>query len=191
MQRLNSISPVAASRAATLAGAARIADGVLQLLHSQRNAGSRVVGLAGNLNLAFVAIALAATAPCLVVLGPRTLTRRADRRRGRGSGNIPARGRLPDLDRQPARHRPVPSHRRTRQPGVVRRAGDDAVSLVRGGCVRPAIALGLPAAWICAIPLATVGGCALAGAYFLTVGYLLVTHRLEGHGGRRLAAAQI
>ena len=69
MQRLNSISHTAASRAATLAGAALIADGVLQLLHSQKHAGSRVVGLAGNLNLMFVAIALAAMAPCLVVLG--------------------------------------------------------------------------------------------------------------------------
>src|SRR5581483_6786805 len=50
-------------------GAALIADGIVQVVHSQATAGSRVVGLAGNLNLAFVAVALVAMAPCLVALG--------------------------------------------------------------------------------------------------------------------------
>ena len=66
-----------------------------------------------------------------------------------------------------------------------------AVTLVRSGRVHPTIALALPVTWICAIPLTTVGGCALAGAYFLAVGHLLMTHRLDGRRGRRLAVAQI
>src|SRR5579871_134412 len=68
MSTLNPISNSAAGRAAMVAGCAFAADGVVQVLHSQRHAGSRVVGLAGNLNLAFVAIGLLAMAPALLAL---------------------------------------------------------------------------------------------------------------------------
>ncbi len=190
MQRLNSISHTAASRAATLAGAALIADGVLQLLHSQKHAGSRVVGLAGNLNLMFVAIALAAMAPCLVVLGRLGRSRAAET-----AGAVAAAGTC--LLAVGCLTSIVNQHDLAVFPAIAGLANlawfggvvTIGVSLVRGGRVRPPIALGLPATWICAIPLATIGGCALAGAYFLTVAYLLVTHRLEGRGGRRLAVA--
>ncbi len=54
-----------------------------------------------------------------------------------------------------------------------------AVSLKRAGKVPPAVAVGLPIAWVATIPLATVGGGVIAGAYYLAVGYLLVNHSAE------------
>ena len=54
-----------------------------------------------------------------------------------------------------------------------------AVSLKRAGKVPPAVAVGLPIAWVATIPLATVGGGVIAGAYYLAVGHLLVNHSTE------------
>jgi hypothetical protein len=54
-----------------------------------------------------------------------------------------------------------------------------AVSLKRAGKVPPAVAVGLPITWVATIPLATVGGGVIAGAYYLAVGHLLVSHTLE------------
>ena len=54
-----------------------------------------------------------------------------------------------------------------------------AVSLKRAGTVRNAVALGLPLAWVATIPLATVGGGVLSGAYYLAIGYLLATGALD------------
>ena len=50
-----------------------------------------------------------------------------------------------------------------------------AVSLKRAGTVRNAVAVGLPLAWVATIPLATLGGGVLSGAYYLAIGYLLAT----------------
>jgi hypothetical protein len=49
-----------------------------------------------------------------------------------------------------------------------------AVSLKRAAKVPTAIAVGLPLTWVATIPLATVGGGVISGAYYLALGYLLV-----------------
>jgi len=54
-----------------------------------------------------------------------------------------------------------------------------AVSLKRAEKVSGWVAVGLPVAWVATIPLATIGGGAIAGAYFLAVGYLLVNDAIE------------
>jgi hypothetical protein len=40
------------------------------------------------------------------------------------------------------------------------------------------VAIGLPIAWIGTIPLATLGGGLITGAYFLAVGYLLLNEAI-------------
>ena len=62
-----------------------------------------------------------------------------------------------------------------------------AVSLKRAGRVPAAVAVGLPITWVATIPLATLGGGVLAGAYYLAIGYLLASDAIE-RAGR--AAAQ-
>ena len=57
-----------------------------------------------------------------------------------------------------------------------------AVSLKRAGRVPAAVAVGLPLAWVATIPLATVGGGVIAGAYYLAVGYLLASEAIERVG---------
>ena len=54
-----------------------------------------------------------------------------------------------------------------------------AVSLKRAGRVSTAVAVGLPIAWVATIPLATVGGGAIAGVYYLAIGYLLINDAIE------------
>ena len=62
MQRLSSSSDRLAGRAAILAGVALTAGGITEIVHSQRHAGNRVVGVAGYLALSFV-VALISLAP--------------------------------------------------------------------------------------------------------------------------------
>jgi hypothetical protein len=54
-----------------------------------------------------------------------------------------------------------------------------AVALKREGSVPTAVAVGLPLSWVASIPLATVGGGVISGAYFLFVGYLLVNEAVR------------
>ena len=71
MSNLSSISDKLAGRAAILAGTAFTAGGVTQIVHSQRHAGSRVVGVAGYLALSFFVIALVSAAPSFIALARR------------------------------------------------------------------------------------------------------------------------
>jgi hypothetical protein len=71
MARFNSISDSLAGRAAMLGGAAFAAGGVITLIHSQRDAGSRVIGLTGHLVLSFFVVAMIGIAPSLVALARR------------------------------------------------------------------------------------------------------------------------
>ena len=57
-----------------------------------------------------------------------------------------------------------------------------AASLKRAGRVPTAVAVGLPIAWIGTIPLATLGGGLITGAYFLMVGSMLANERVEAAG---------
>jgi hypothetical protein len=192
MQRLKSISNRVAARAAVVAGSTLLADGVLQILHSQQNAGSRVVGLAGNLNLALVAIALVAMAPCLIALGRYGRSRVSEISSvvAAAGACLLAIGCVTSI---------VNQHDLAIFPAIAAFANaawllgmlTTAVSLKRGGRVRAAIVYGLPITWIFSIPLATHGGCVLSGAYFLAVGHLLATHRLDRRGAAQLAAAGV
>jgi hypothetical protein len=63
-----------------------------------------------------------------------------------------------------------------------------AVSLKRAGRVPRWVYLGLPFVWVAGIPLDTLGGRLIAGAYWLAVGYLLADRSLET---RRPAVATV
>lgn len=63
-----------------------------------------------------------------------------------------------------------------------------AVMLRRRGLVPLALAIGLPLAWIFALPMSALGGGLVAGAYWLTVGWLLRHDELPT-GARQPAVA--
>jgi hypothetical protein len=54
-----------------------------------------------------------------------------------------------------------------------------AVSLKRASRVTTAVAVGLPIAWAATIPLSTLGGGVIGGAYYLPIGYLLVNDAID------------
>jgi hypothetical protein len=180
MRKLKSISTTAAGRAAMVAGCFLAADGVVQVLHSQRHAGSRVVGLAGNLNLAFFAIGLIAMAPALIALvryGRSPIAEKAGLAAAAGVSLL-ALGCLSSI---------VNQHDLAIFPAIAGVAnlawlGGSivlGVSLKRAGRVSTAVAVGLPVAWVVSIPLSTLGGGLISGAYFLVIGYLLVNQAIE------------
>jgi hypothetical protein len=182
MRKLKSISTTAAGRAAMVAGCSLAADGVVQVLHTQRHAGSRVVGLAGNLNLAFFAIGLIAMAPALIALaryGRSSVAEKGGLAAAAGVSLL-ALGCLSSI---------VNQHDLAIFPAIAGVAnlawlGGSVVlgvSLKRAGRVSTAVSVGLPIAWILSIPLSTLGGSLISGAYFLTIGYLLVNQAIERH----------
>ena len=182
MQKLNSISSLMAGRSAMVAGSFLAADGVVQVVHSQRHAGSRVVGLAGNLTLAFVSLALVAMVPAFVALARYGRSALADKAAWAAAGGVVllAIGCLTSIINQ---------HDLAIFPAIAGLAnlawlGGSLVlgiSLHRGERVPKAVAIGLPVTWIFSIPLATFGGCLVSGVYFLAVGYLLVNQAIEHH----------
>jgi hypothetical protein len=180
MHKLSSISDRLAGRAALLAGAAATAGGVTEIVHSQRHSGNSVVGVAGYLTLSFFTVFLIAVAPSFIALARRAASERALKAAiGAAAGTLVL--------------------------GVTSTAslinGHDlgvfnviapltngawligsmmiAVALKRAGTVSTAVAVGLPIAWVATIPLATFGGGVIAGAYYLAIGYLLVSDALE------------
>jgi hypothetical protein len=180
MQKLSSISNKVAGRATMLGAAAFAAGGLTEIVHSQRHSGNNVVGVSGYMTLSFFVVALICVAPSFVAL---------------------ARSARPGIAQKAA----VAAAAGTFVLGVTSIAslvnGSDlslfnvvapvtnaawlfgsivlAVSLKRAGRVSAFIAVGLPCAWVAAVPLATVGGGVLAGAYYLVVGYLLANDAIE------------
>ena len=51
--------------------------------------------------------------------------------------------------------------------------------------------IGLPLAWVATIPMNMIGGALLAGAYWMTIGYLIRTDTVEASApaGRQTAVA--
>ena len=181
MQKPRSIPNSVAGRAAMVAGCALAADGVLQVFHSQRSAGSRVVGLAGNVNLVFVIIALLALVPTFVALARYGRPTKAVERAGWAAAAgvlLVAVGSLTSIINQ---------HDLSVFPLIAGPANVAwlvgmvvmAISLKRAGRVPTVVAIGLPVSYICTIPLATFGGGLGSGAYFLAVGYLLVNDAID------------
>jgi hypothetical protein len=180
MQKLSSISNKVAPKATMLAGAAFAAGGLTEIVHSQRHAGNNVVGTAGYLALSFFVVALICVAPSFVAL---------------------ARSARPGVAQKAA----VAAAAGTFVLGVTSITslvnGSDlslfnvvapvtnaawlfgsivlAVALKRAGRVSTFVAVGLPLTWVATIPLATVGGGVVAGAYYLAVGYLLANDAIE------------
>jgi hypothetical protein len=175
MQKLSSIADKFAGRAAIIAGAAFAAGGVTQIIHSQRHAGSRVVGVAGHLVLSFFVVALISAAPSFFALARRARSGAATKAAMAAAAGTAILG-LTAITSIVNGHdlglfnvlAPLTNGAWLVGSIIL------AVSLKRAGTVPTAIAVGLPITWAATIPLATVGGGVISGAYYLALGYLLV-----------------
>ena len=180
MQKISSITDKLAGRAAILAGAAFAAGGVTQIVHSQRHAGNRVVGVAGYLVLSFFVVALVSAAPTFLALSRRARSDAAAKAAVAAAAGMAVLG-LTSIASIVNGHdlglfnvvAPVTNGAWLIGSIVL------AVSLKRAGKVPTAIAVGLPITWVATIPLATVGGGVISGAYYLALGYLLAHHAGE------------
>jgi hypothetical protein len=180
MQKLSSISDKLAGRAAMLAGAAATAGGVTEIVHSQRHAGNNVVGVAGYLTLSFFTVFLISIAPSFIALARRGRSALAARAAVAAAGGTLVLG-LTSITSLINGHDLglfnviAPLTNAAWLFGAI----TIAVSLKRAGRVSTAVAVGLPIAWVATIPLATLGGGVIAGAYYLAIGYLLVNDAIE------------
>jgi hypothetical protein len=190
MTKLYSIRDSVAGRAEMFGGAAFGAAGITGLIHSQRHAGDRVIGLAGHLVLSFFLIALISIAPSLIALARRARPGIAQK-----AGPVAAAGTaLLGVTT-------ITSVVNGRDLGLFTVIAPltnaawlfgsviIAVSLKRAGTVPTAIAVGLPLTWVATVPLSTFGGSLLAGAYFLASGHLLANDAIERRPDRIVAQA--
>jgi hypothetical protein len=180
MQKLSSISTKIAPKATMLAGCALVAGGLTEIIHSQRHAGNNVEGAAGYLALSFFVVALICMAPTFVVLArsarpgiaQKAAVAAAAGTLALGAASITSLVNGSDL----ALFNVVaPVANAAWLFGSIA----IAVALKRSGRVSTFVAVGLPVAWVATIPLATVGGGVIAGAYYLAVGYLLANDAIE------------
>jgi hypothetical protein len=180
MQKLSSITDDLAGRAAILAGAAFAAGGITEIVHSQRHSGNRVVGVAGYLVLSFFVVALVSAAPSFVALARQARSDKATKASLAAAAGTAVLG-LTSIASIVNGHDlglfnvVAPLTNAAWLLGSIA----IAVSLKRAGTVPTAVAIGLPLAWMATIPLATLGGGVLSGAYYLAVGYLLAHHADE------------
>jgi hypothetical protein len=183
MYKLSSITDKFAGRAAILAGAALTAGGVTQIVHSQRGADSQVVGVAGYLTLSFFAVALLSVAPSFIALARRARSRVAAWAALAAAAGTTILG-LTSITSIVNGHDLALFNVVAPLTNAAWLAGSVvlAVSLKRARRVSAAVAVGLPLAWVATIPLATLGGGVLAGAYYLTIGYLLASEAIERAG---------
>lgn len=190
MTKIKNISEKIAGKAAMGAGAAFAAEGVVQLVNSQRDTGSKVVGLAGHLNLGFFILGLILMAPSLVVLARYSRGGAMEKVAVAMAGAVTLLG-LTSVTSLVLGHDGVWFNVIAPLTNAVWLFGSIAlaVSLKRAGRVPSAIAYGLPVAWIGTIPLATVGGGLITGGYLLTLGYLLANAALERDGAAAQALA--
>ena len=180
MQKLSRISDALTGRAAMLAGAAATAGGVTEIVHSQRHAGSNVVGVAGYLTLSFFAVFLISVAPSFLALARRARSGAAVKAAVAAGAGTLVLG-LTSITSLINGHdlgifnvvAPLTNGAWLVGSIVI------AVSLKRAGTVATAVAVGLPLAWVATIPLATFGGGVLSGAYYLAIGYGLSTRAIN------------
>jgi hypothetical protein len=180
MSKVRNITGSLAGRLAMAGGALFAADGVLQIVHSQRNTGSQVVGLAGHLNLAFFLLALILVSPMFVVLARYARPGKAEKAAlAAGLGTFVLG--VTCISSLVLGHDGVWFNVIAPLTNAAWLFGSLvlAVSLRRARRVPTIVAVGLPVAWVGAIPLATVGGGLIAGAYFLAVGYLAASEAIE------------
>ena len=180
MQKLNSITNTLAGRAAMVGGAAFAAGGVTQIVHSQRNSGNSVVGVAGYLSLSFFVVALIAIAPSFIAMARECRSGTAKKAAIAAAAGTAVLG-ITSISSLVTGHdlglfnvvAPLTNAAWLFGSIVL------AVALKREANVPTAVAVGLPLAWVASIPLATVGGGVISGAYFLFVGYLLVNEAVR------------
>jgi len=180
MHKLSRISDKLAGRAAMLAGAAAAAGGVTEIVHSQRHSGNDVVGVAGYLTLSFFTVFLISVTPSFIALARRARSGLAAKAATAAGAGTLVLG-LTSITSIVNGHdlglfnvvAPVTNAAWLIGSIII------AVSLKRAGKVSTAVAVGLPIAWVATIPLATVGGGVIAGAYYLAIGYLLVNDAIE------------
>jgi hypothetical protein len=180
MQKLSSISNKVAPKATMLAGAAFAAGGLTELVHSQRHAGNNVVGTAGYLALSFFVVALICVAPSFVALARSARPGIAHKAAVAAAGGTFVLGVTSITSLVNGSDlalfnvvAPVTNAAWLFGSMVL------AVALKRAARVSTFVAVGLPVAWVATIPLATVGGGVIAGAYYLAVGYLLANDAIE------------
>jgi hypothetical protein len=183
MSLLTSLPNRIAGQATILAGAAFAAGGVTEIVHSQRHAGNRVVGVAGYLTLSLFAIALVSVAPSFIALARKARSSAATKAAVAAAAGTTVLG-LTSITSIVNGHdlglfnvvAPLTNAAWLFGSIVL------AVSLKRAGKVPTVVAIGLPIAWVGTIPLATVGGGIISGAYYLMVGYLLTNNAIEPAG---------
>ena len=180
MQRVKSVSNSFAGRCAMAAGTFMAAGGVVEIVHSQANAGSHVVGVAGHLVLGFFLVSLILLSPALIALSRHARSSVATK-----AGLAAATGTvvlgltcitsLVNGQDYSFFNVVAPLTNAAWLFGSV----VIAFALKRSGRVATPIAVGLPLLWIAAIPLATHGFGLLAAAYLIPTGYRLATDTLE------------
>jgi hypothetical protein len=165
-----------------LAGAAATAGGVTEIVHSQRHSGNDVVGVAGYLTLSFFTVFLITVAPSFIALARHGRSGLAAKAAVAAAAGTLVLG-LTSITSLVNGHdlgvfdviAPLTNAAWLFGSIII------AVSLKRAGRVSIAVAVGLPIAWMAAIPLSTLGGGVIAGAYYLAIGYLLVNDAIERH----------
>jgi hypothetical protein len=185
MKRIISTQQRIAGKMAIAAGSAFLVTGIVQLVHTQRHTGARVVGLAGHLSLSFFVLGLATLTSCLVALGQAGGTRAS-----RIAGLTAAAGTTALAITC------ITSLIRGRDYGFFNVVGPItnvawfagsvtiAVALVRSGRLSTLMAIGLPLAWAATVILAGFGGGLAGGAYYLVLGYGFVA---APHAARAVA----
>jgi hypothetical protein len=180
MQKLSSISDKFAGRAAMLAGAAAAAGGLTQIVHSQRHSGNNVVGVAGYLTLSLFVVFLISVAPSFIALARRAQSAVAAKAAVAAAAGTLVLG-VTSITSLVNGHdlgmfnviAPLTNAAWLVASVII------AVSLKRAGKVSNAVAFGLPIAWVTTIPLSSVGGGVISGAYYLAIGYLLANEAIE------------
>jgi len=172
--KFNRITPLLGGRAALVSGCALVATGVVEIIHSQRTSGSRVVGVPGHLVLAFMVVALAAMAPAVIALSRYGRSRAAERAGiAAAAGTVLVAGCCTVSLIKGSDPALFPVFASIGSALWLGGLITIAVSLKRAGRVAPFVALALPVTWILSLPLGTLGGGVAAGAYFLVVGHLM------------------
>ena len=179
MSKVSNISNSLAGRLAMTAGALFAADGVLQMLHPQHT-GSQIVGVAGHLNIAFFLVGLILISPTFLVLARYARAGKAQKAARAAALGTFVLG-VTCISSLVMGHDGAWFNAIAPLTNAAWLFGSIilAVSLKREGRVPTMVAVGLPLAWIATIPLATLGGGLISGAYFLTVGYLVAIDAIE------------
>jgi len=174
------ISNTLTGRLALVGGSAFAADGVLQLMHPQTQSESKVVGIAGHLNIAFFIAGMILTAPAFIALA-RTVTSRAGAQAAWAAAagvTVLAVVSMSSLIHGSDYPIFVPV-------AIVTNAAWLLGSIVLGVILQrrravPAlVAIGLPLSWIATIPLAHLGGGLISGSYWMMVGYLFASDAIR------------